>query len=89
MKVFHAGYDEIRVPDIHRGRTNADFGQGFYLSDSYEFASRWVREKSGASIHMSLMRTGLRSKLLTGIESGSPMFFPTEDQCLTFFPEQT
>ncbi|MBR4667612.1 MAG: DUF3990 domain-containing protein [Butyrivibrio sp.] len=50
MKVFHAGYDEIRVPDIHRGRTNADFGQGFYLSDSYEFASRWVREKSGASI---------------------------------------
>lgn len=50
MKLFHAGYDEIVVPDIHRGRTNADFGQGFYLSDNYEFASRWVREKTGKDI---------------------------------------
>ena len=50
MKVFHAGYDEIPSPDIHRGRKNADFGQGFYLSDNYEFASRWVREKAGTDI---------------------------------------
>ena len=50
MRLFHAGYDEIPLPDIHRGRTNADFGQGFYLSDNYEFASRWVREKSGADV---------------------------------------
>ena len=50
IKVFHAGYVEIMAPDIHRGRINADFGQGFYLSDNYEFASRWVREKKGADI---------------------------------------
>ncbi len=50
IKVYHASYVEIRIPDIHRGRTNADFGQGFYLSDNYEFASRWVREKPDADI---------------------------------------
>ncbi len=50
IKVFHAGYEEIILPDIHRGRINADFGQGFYLTDNYEFASRWVREKSGANV---------------------------------------
>ena len=50
IKVFHAGYVEIKAPDIHRGRINADLGQGFYLSDNYEFASRWVREKKGADI---------------------------------------
>ncbi len=50
MKVYHAGYDEIINPDIHRGRVNADFGQGFYMSDSREFACRWVREKKGADI---------------------------------------
>ncbi|MBE5845864.1 MAG: DUF3990 domain-containing protein [Butyrivibrio sp.] len=50
IRVFHAGYDEIKSPDIHRGRVNADFGQGFYLSDNYDFASRWVREKSSFDI---------------------------------------
>ena len=50
MKVYHAGYDEIKVPDIHRGRVNADFGQGFYLSDNREFSSLWVREKKGSEI---------------------------------------
>ncbi len=50
MKVYHAGYVEIPVPDIHRGRINADFGQGFYVSDNYEFVGRWVREKKGSDI---------------------------------------
>ena len=56
MKVYHAGYDEIKVPDIHRGRKNADFGQGFYVSDSYEFVGRWVREKRGADIIINSMQ---------------------------------
>ena len=66
MKVFHAGYDRIPNPDIHRGRINADFGQGFYLSDNYEFASRWVREKTGADIIVNtyeLDETGLDIKV--------------------------
>ncbi len=50
MKVYHAGYDKIIIPDIHRGRVNADFGQGFYMSDSREFACRGVREKKGSDI---------------------------------------
>lgn len=50
IRVYHAGYVEIPVPDIKRGRVNADFGQGFYLSDNYDFASLWVREKNRADI---------------------------------------
>ena len=50
MKVFHASYERIENPDIHYGRKNADFGQGFYVTDAREFASRWVREKEGADI---------------------------------------
>jgi hypothetical protein len=65
MKLFHGGYLEIPSPDIHYGRTNADFGQGFYLSDSAEFAGRWVREKTGADIIVNsyeLDETGLNIK---------------------------
>ena len=42
MKLYHTGREEIRNPDIRRGRKNADFGQGFYLSPDREFASRWA-----------------------------------------------
>jgi hypothetical protein len=65
IKVFHAGYEEINAPDIHRGRKNADFGQGFYLSDNHEFVSLWVREKSGSDIIINsyeLDDTGLKIK---------------------------
>ncbi len=42
MKLYHTGSAEIRNPDIRRGRKNADFGQGFYLSPDMDFAYRWA-----------------------------------------------
>ncbi|MBR6705142.1 MAG: DUF3990 domain-containing protein [Clostridia bacterium] len=42
MKLYHTGNTEIRDPNIRRGRKNADFGQGFYLSPDMEFAYRWA-----------------------------------------------
>lgn len=47
MILFHTGFSEIRQPDIHYGRKNADFGQGFYLSPDREFSCRWARERNG------------------------------------------
>ena len=45
MLVYHTGHHELPDPDIRIGRKYADFGQGFYLSASDEFAGRWVREQ--------------------------------------------
>ena len=42
MKLYHTGNTEIRNPDIYRGRKNADFGQGFYLTPDMGFAYRWA-----------------------------------------------
>lgn len=42
MKLYHTGQQEVRDPDIRRGRKNADFGQGFYLTADKEFSYRWV-----------------------------------------------
>ena len=42
MKLYHTGKTEIREPDIRRGRKNADFGQGFYLTPDLEFTYRWA-----------------------------------------------
>ena len=47
MLLYHAGFQEIRKPDVHYGRRNADFGQGFYLTVEKDFAERWARERKG------------------------------------------
>ena len=68
IKVYHAGYVEIPVPDIKRGRVNADFGQGFYLSNNEEFSKRWARERKGINTYLNryeLDLTGLQVKYLS------------------------
>ena len=45
LQLFHMGFQIIKEPDIKRGRSNADFGQGFYLSDNEEFSKRWARKR--------------------------------------------
>lgn len=47
MVLYHTGFEIIRQPDVHFGRENADFGQGFYLTADAEFARRWARERRG------------------------------------------
>lgn len=67
MRVYHTGFDVIAAPDIRRGRANADFGQGFYLSDSEEFSRRWARERRGMTTYLNAYEldiTGLHVKNL-------------------------
>ncbi len=47
IRVFHTGYLVLENPDIRHGRSNADFGQGFYVTPNEEFASRWAKESKG------------------------------------------
>ncbi len=65
MLLYHTGFDEIPVPDLRRGRPNADFGQGFYLSDDPAFSERWATEKAGSKTFVNryaLETDGLRIK---------------------------
>jgi len=53
IHLYHTGFDKIDHPNIHYGRKNADFGQGFYLSDNEEFSKRWARERSGLTTYIN------------------------------------
>lgn len=46
MILYHTSDRQIRHPDIHHGRKNADFGWGFYLSPDRDFTYRWARERA-------------------------------------------
>lgn len=68
MLVYHTGYQIIEKPDVYHGRKNADFGQGFYLSNNEEFSKRWARERKGINTYLNryeLDLTGLQVKYLS------------------------
>ena len=46
MHLYHTGTTPIPSPDIHHGRVNADFGQGFYLTPDADFTYRWARKNA-------------------------------------------
>ncbi|RKM56117.1 DUF3990 domain-containing protein [Butyrivibrio sp. CB08] len=50
ITLYHAGYQVIEKPDVHHGRKNADFGQGFYTTDDRDFACSWVRQQPGSDV---------------------------------------
>lgn len=53
MILFHTSDTIIKEPDIHRGRSNTDFGQGFYLTPDKLFASSWARERTSSDIYIN------------------------------------
>lgn len=54
MKLYHVSDRIIKAPDIHAGRSNADFGPGFYLSTDEEFSGNWAREKANTDIYVNV-----------------------------------
>lgn len=46
MILYHTSDREIRNPEIHHGRKNADFGWGFYLTPDKDFTYRWAGENA-------------------------------------------
>lgn len=66
MRLYHTGFAVIPSPDLLRGRKNADFGQGFYLTDDVAFSRRWARHRSCEVTYLNsyeLDCTGLRVKV--------------------------
>lgn len=51
MKLYHTSDREIKNPDIHHGRKNADFGWGFYLTPDKDFTYRWARENAVVNVY--------------------------------------
>ena len=53
VRLYHAGFQVIEKQDIHHGRRNADFGQGFYLTPDEDFAVKWAREQKGSHTYIN------------------------------------
>ncbi len=74
ITLYHTGYEEIREPDITRGRKNADFGQGFYLTGDLQFAKRWARERKDRDTVINTYELDPEGLLIHRFERGRDWF---------------
>lgn len=47
MKLYHGSTVAVRKPNLRMGRSNADFGKGFYTTSNLDQAKRWANIKKG------------------------------------------
>ena len=74
MQLYHAGFAVIKSLDIHFGRANADFAQGFYLSDNREFLMRWARERKGETTYLNEYKLGVTDLNIKHFERNEEWF---------------
>lgn len=75
VTVYHGGTEEIKAPLVHVGRSNLDFGPGFYVTAIYNQAKEWARQVAdlrGSSpvvsvyhLHRTDLLSHCRSKIFT------------------------
>ena len=64
IRLYHGSNSIVQHPDLNKSRKNIDFGAGFYLTESFELASKWACQKRGNSVvnQYYLDFTGLKVK---------------------------
>ena len=45
IELYHGSTVAVRKPSLRPGRSNADFGKGFYTTSNFEQAERWAHIK--------------------------------------------
>lgn len=45
MRLYHGSYTRIPHPSLNHGRSDIDFGAGFYLTMNYQMAAKWACNK--------------------------------------------
>lgn len=51
ITVYHGSNVEVPKPSLSYGRTDTDFGSGFYVTENYEMAEKWACRRNIAVIN--------------------------------------
>ena len=72
--LYHVGLFEIKEPDIYHGRKNADFGQGFYLSNDLNFCLKWARFENDKFTYLNKYELDLNDLKIKSFEKDKECF---------------
>ena len=51
IKVYHGSYCEVQASSLSSGRSDADFGIGFYVTHNFSMAEKWASRKKPSIIN--------------------------------------
>ena len=74
LELYHTSFSVISEPDVKIGRANADFGQGFYLSDDMEFSRRWAKERVNCVTYLNRYELATDGLLIKCLERNDEWF---------------
>ena len=57
IKVYHGSSIDVSSPSLSFGRTNADFGVGFYVTTDLQMAEKWASRKKKSIINEYVLNT--------------------------------
>lgn len=57
LKVYHGSYCKVEKPYLDKGRLDADFGIGFYVTSDFTMAEKWASRKKKAIINEYVLDT--------------------------------
>lgn len=87
IEVYHAGTDRVENPDCRHGRTDLDFGQGFYVTDIYDQAYNFALSKSRDRHRPALINVYLLDKKAILEEANALIFDRYDADWLEFIVE--
>lgn len=57
LKVYHGSAFEVEKPSLDKGRIDADFGLGFYVTLDLDMAEKWAGRKKRAIVNEYILHT--------------------------------
>ncbi len=87
IEVYHVGTDKVENPDCSHGRSNLDFGQGFYVTDIYDQAYNFAQTKSKERKRPPLINVYILDRKALLNEANSLIFKSYDNEWLEFIVE--
>ena len=84
IKVYHGSFEEVKNPSLEKGRPDADFGIGFYVTPDLAMAEKWASRKRKAVINEYILDTSkLDSYLFSLDKEWLDFVIQNRNECVT------
>lgn len=84
IEIYHASTERVEKPDCSKGRSNLDFGRGFYLTDIYDQACMWAHRRALRDNATAMLNVYTLDRNALLAEANAKFFSSYDEEWLAF-----